>query len=735
MPPTPPTRTTCRSAGAGRAARRAGRSPGSFPGGEPDEDDSLSGTEEDISLQDLFAEGPAAPDAGPPAAAGPPETGEDPSLQIDWNTASSFDQPPLEAAELEAAELEAEDRSPPTPRPTRKPRPAPAPARVDRDDSADRTRPTRVRPLPARPPVEKKERVNRRAGAGVLLGLLLGGGIASGVYFSGVLSKDDKPKPVAQNPVPPPPDGNPNPPPGGGPALTPADAQAIAATDPARAVAVLEAAGADTPQDKAALGQGRLFARLRDLARDPTKPITATDPALAQARDELTAAAEAGDPATAVRATIHLGLTYELAGDRTAARKVYADAMAKYPRGSDAHVAFQAALDRLDATDPAGNTTSLRLDPATAEQLATAAVVLFALEGQPALPPPADEPPEAGPQFWKAVNAAAAGKYAEAITLIDAAKAAHTKRARALAGRGLNPLSDPLEQIFPRTCADLKAYWTLKQELYGHPTVGALVKAEGVTKALAQLAAAEQRAMTLLKTATELKAANDTLAADLKTASADLLAVTKDLKTEQANALALKKELTAAEGTAADLKIRLQKSDATIDAVAKELQDGKLLPEEYDAGRAAGGEQDGRRPGDRPGPVGPRPAGGRVGRRGRGDRQPHAHPRGPVEGGRDGRGGRGEEFGDREGGPRGRTQEAGRRVRGRDREAHRRVRGRGQEAHRRPRPEVEDGRCGEHGGDRQAQGRPHGGLERTRRELRRRRDEVGRRPRDRGEEA
>ena len=51
--------------------------------------------------------------------------------------------------------------------------------------------------------------------------------------------------------------------------------------------------------------------------------------------------------------------------------------------------------------------------------------------------------------FWKAVNLAAAGKYADAVKQVTEAKAAHEKRAKALAGRGLNPLSDPLEQIFP----------------------------------------------------------------------------------------------------------------------------------------------------------------------------------------------------------------------------------------------------------------------------------------------
>ena len=34
-----------------------------------------------------------------------------------------------------------------------------------------------------------------------------------------------------------------------------------------------------------------------------------------------------------------------------------------------------------------------------------------------------------------------------------------------LAGRGLNPLSDPLEQMFTRACTEIREYWVLKHAL------------------------------------------------------------------------------------------------------------------------------------------------------------------------------------------------------------------------------------------------------------------------------
>src|SRR5205823_5061809 len=83
------------------------------------------------------------------------------------------------------------------------------------------------------------------------------------------------------------------------------------------------------------------------------------------------------------------------------------------------------------------------------------------------LAPPAGgaEPPEAGYLFEKAVKEARADRYKEAMGLLDQAKKAHAERSRRFQEKRLNPDSDPDEQIFPRCCDQLKAYWTLRDRL------------------------------------------------------------------------------------------------------------------------------------------------------------------------------------------------------------------------------------------------------------------------------
>ncbi|QDU22981.1 hypothetical protein [Urbifossiella limnaea] len=448
--------------------------------------------------------------------------------------------------------------------------------------------------------------VNRGAGVGLLFGLLLGGGIASGVYFSGVLDQGKTGGPVAVLPPIKGTDTNQAPVPGTAPPATPADARAaLDSGDPARALKLLEAAGVSTPEAKASRGQARLLARLRDASA-----VTADDAALKDARADLEAAMADADEKTAVRAAVHLGLTHEVAGDRGKAKQVYTTAAAKFPKAADV---FKAAVDRLDATAPPaapGGATSLRLNPADAERFVLAAAFLF-LQDEPAA-----EPAEAGGQFWRAVNLAAGGKYADAITAIDAAKKAHAERARALAGRGLNPLTDPLEQIFPRSCDDLKAYWQLRRTIYEHPTVGALARAEGAGKALDTFAGyrterdtavsdaklaneklvaaqkgllAEQEALksekAALKTEKELSAKyGDDLkkaAADLTKAKTDAVALMKDAVAAMKLADDTAAKARTLEGELAAAAKGRKDAEAVVAGVAAELRAAKLLPEKY----------------------------------------------------------------------------------------------------------------------------------------------------------
>ena len=425
---------------------------------------------------------------------------------------------------------------------------------------------------------------------GGLGGLLVGAGAFAGLYFGGVLPNGGGAQPVVKS--------GPSDKVGPGPRIAPPPADAPASGgvaeaktalevgDPAAAMRVFEKVEADGAEAKAARGQARLFTRVRELARD-NMAAAPDDAALKQAREDLQAAAS--DPAggeAAARATLYLGLTHETTGDRAGAKKLYQDALRKFPQSAEA---FQAALDRLEATAPAAGQSS-RLAPRDAEQLAAAAALLLMTQTPVG---GAAAAPEAGAHFWKAVNAAAAGKYADAIGEINRAKAAHEKRAAALAGRGLNPTTDPLEQIFPRCCDEMKAYWTLRKALYDHPSVKNLAaKGDFGAAVVDHLAQAEKRAADAMTVTADLKLANE----KLKTAADKLTAAETELKTEKDTVVKLEKDAKAAadevkklQTDEKELKDKLaasetarQKSEEVVGSVAKELQGAKLLGEKYD---------------------------------------------------------------------------------------------------------------------------------------------------------
>jgi hypothetical protein len=485
----------------------------------------------------------------------------DPSVEIDWLAGSSSEQP-LPAAPPPA-------RKPPADRGREKPAPAPRPkaepARPPRED-AD------ARPAagPARPWV-----------LGALGGAVVAAGACAGVYFGGLIPNDvpTVTRPPATQPGKN--DSKTNPKTPEAPPPNPADVTAaVRAGDFARAkelAATLPDAAA--PAARAAVGEAELFAVVQ-----AGKPDAA---GLKAAREKLQAvvADAAADERTAVKAAVQVGVAHELAGDRDAARKAYEDAKGKFPAYA---ATFEAAIDRLDATAPAAavpDGTSRRLAPADAHPLLLAVVLL-----QP--DPKAADEPEAGVHFWKAVNHAAADRFAEAAAAIEKAKAAHLKQAKANPGRGLNPLSDPLEQIFARSCDDLKAYWELRAAIYGGKgPVADLFKKDGPAKAVAALAKDREAAAGVPKLTADLKdtSAKLTDATDkLKDATDKLGVAMKELKVAGDLATDLKAETKKADdaraaaekGFAAEAKARTA-ADELVAAVAKELQAAKLLGEKY----------------------------------------------------------------------------------------------------------------------------------------------------------
>ena len=309
----------------------------------------------------------------------------------------------------------------------------------------------------------------------------------------------------------------------------------------------------------------RLFAKVQEAAKANAATVAADDAGLKQARTDLEAVmadAEALKTAegekTAVQAAVRLGVSYEVAGDLTKARQVFTDAKAKFPKHASV---FEALIDRLDA-DKAGGTslrTAPKLDAEDAQRVLFAVSILLADEAK------AEDDPEPGLFYWKAVNQAAGGKYPEAVDLIGKAKAAHVKRSRALAGRGLNPLTDPLEQMFARSCDELAAYWKLRGELYSNPAIAAAIKKDGLAKTLDALAKAET---------------------DLGAAKTEATKLDKELKAAKEAADLRTKEYQANEATATKKIASLTEEKEKLETQAKKLKEQVASGEEFGKGVA-----------------------------------------------------------------------------------------------------------------------------------------------------
>ncbi|MFO0822961.1 MAG: hypothetical protein U0792_07555 [Gemmataceae bacterium] len=427
-----------------------------------------------------------------------------------------------------------------------------------------------------------RDREPKRSGkggwvGGMLVGAVLAGGGFAGAYFGGVLPNADK---SAQNP--PGKTADPNNPdpvtPGSGKAPTAADVSAaVRAGDPATAKKLAAASKDPSPLLKAAQGEAELFALVQ--AEKDSPKIAPNHPELKSIHEKLKAIYEdvnmtknAESKRAAVKAAIQLGALMQLVGETDNARNLYLRARDRFPEYG---TTFDAALDRLEETAPKpavmpeGSSRRI-VNPTDAQQLLLASMILLQDE-----PPVKEEEAEAGAYFWKAVRLAKTEKYTEAIELIVKAKAAHIKQAKAMAGRGLNPLSDPLEQIFPRSCDDLKAYWELQSAILENKTIAEAFQKDGAAKALAEL---EKRAAGAVKLMTDLKETTDKLTVadkDLKDAKKMVTELEKNFKdAEEAKVKAEKKF--------EDEEKARKAADEIVMGVVKELQAAKLLPEKYE---------------------------------------------------------------------------------------------------------------------------------------------------------
>jgi tetratricopeptide (TPR) repeat protein len=270
------------------------------------------------------------------------------------------------------------------------------------------------------------------------------------------------------------------------------------------AKAGIEQAKEDDPEQLAQRGEYRWLTYLQK-QRQAQAPIKADDPAVQQAKADLSRAGKNPD------AMFWLGHIDEMTNRAEDARKTYAQGAEEFKADPVQRRRFQAALERLQLRGAAGAAGAALLPrPGGAALAALLAVALQqpeppapkdkpagrprpkriggvedkpgkgpapgpkdaddAKKGPPAPgprpgSPPAGDTDEAGNDFWEAVGLARQQKYDQALKLLDRARAQHDKRRFLNLRRAQNPLSDPTEEIFLRSCDEMKAYWQIQERL------------------------------------------------------------------------------------------------------------------------------------------------------------------------------------------------------------------------------------------------------------------------------
>jgi hypothetical protein len=229
--------------------------------------------------------------------------------------------------------------------------------------------------------------------------------------------------------------------------------------------------------------------------------------------------------------------------------------------------------------------------------------------------PPTEEFEEPGHAYYHALKLASENKYDEAATAMDKAIAAHRNRQIKQPKQGLNPVSDPREDIFVQSCYRIKLLWTLEKRLMSSPgksemtgkkrnpldalevalKAGGMPTDEGKLKdVIAKLTDAKIDAADPVKAITDLIATNKDYVTKLTDTEKDKLALVKeketldeklktaaeDVKKADAKLKDMEDKLkdTTAKLTEADAKLKLGAAkDEALAAITKSLQEAKLV--------------------------------------------------------------------------------------------------------------------------------------------------------------
>jgi tetratricopeptide (TPR) repeat protein len=242
----------------------------------------------------------------------------------------------------------------------------------------------------------------------------------------------------------------------------------------------------------AARGEARWLAYVQQQRR-VHRPLEANARPVEEAKEDLQRANNA-------EATFWLGQIQEATQDLAGARKTYEDGRKRFQDDPASARLFETALDRLEALteeSPATDKTGAFVPVRKPDPSELVALLVVLEQDSPALEQPKTESPlggvssspEAGSFFWRAVKLAKANKYDEAIKTLKQAQAAHEDRRFERLRKSQNPTSDPSEEIFLRSCAELELYWRLRDELYKNGYLGK-GKPNDPAKALVELLAA-----------------------------------------------------------------------------------------------------------------------------------------------------------------------------------------------------------------------------------------------------
>jgi hypothetical protein len=367
------------------------------------------------------------------------------------------------------------------------------------------------------------------------------------------------------------------------------------------AKAGIEEAQETNPQDLALRGEYRWLAYLQKQHQARAK-LNPEDPAVKAAEADLQKAGDIPD------ALFWLGHLYEATGQAPKAKETYAKGLAQSRQRR-----FQAALDRMELQGAAGPVgwlpPGLEKDPA-----ALAALLLIAL--QPPANPPAAPPAEAGEdeagfEFWQAVKLARGQDYAAAIEALKKARQLHDRRRFTHLRKAQNPLSDPTEEIFLASCAQLEEFWQAEEKLKKAGYLGAmaqrdigkavedLIKKSSAGSPQLQAVADKLVKERIIQKPDEVAKGVDQLLADRRQAESRAAELDKGLQASKAEAKQLtaqlqkandtlardRDELKEAAGREAGLKDALGREQRTLTRVADDLVAGKFLEPKADNDR------------------------------------------------------------------------------------------------------------------------------------------------------